>query len=251
MEHDPETAALIKKYPSLRKPIETGIESHDGREEALLQFILAHPDIENIKGNPTKLLQALDEFSATHDFLISIGPHKSNILSGLIAKEKPSVVVELGGYLGYSAILFADTMRRSNPSDLSKFQVWSLEMSPEFAAIAEKLIGIAGLSDLVTVVVGPAEESLRKLKEEGKLTSIDMLFLDHAEELYVSDFKVCEGLGLLKKGAVIMADNVVKPGAPEYRNVVRTHSGLKSDGVRGLIQPGDLEDELEISYVTK
>jgi hypothetical protein len=26
MEHDPETAALIKKYPSLRKPIETGIE---------------------------------------------------------------------------------------------------------------------------------------------------------------------------------------------------------------------------------
>jgi hypothetical protein len=26
MEHDPETAALIKKYPSLRKAIETGIE---------------------------------------------------------------------------------------------------------------------------------------------------------------------------------------------------------------------------------
>jgi catechol O-methyltransferase len=29
MEHDPETAALIKKYPSLRKPIETGIEVPD------------------------------------------------------------------------------------------------------------------------------------------------------------------------------------------------------------------------------
>jgi hypothetical protein len=26
MEHDPETAALIKKYPSLGKAIETGIE---------------------------------------------------------------------------------------------------------------------------------------------------------------------------------------------------------------------------------
>jgi predicted O-methyltransferase YrrM len=63
-------------------------------------------------------------------------------------------------------------------------------MSVEFAAIAEKLIGIAGLSDLVTVVVGPAEDSLRKLKGEGKLTGVDMLFLDHAEELYVSDFKV-------------------------------------------------------------
>ena len=103
------------------------------------------------------------------------------------------MVVELGGYLGYSAILFADAMR-SNASSETKLQVWSLEMSPEFAVIAEKLIKIAGLSDLVTAVVGPAEESLRKLKEEGEITSVDMLFLDHAEELCVSDFKVCISL---------------------------------------------------------
>lgn len=81
-------------------------------------------------------------------------------------------------------------MRKAALSGGNKLQVWSLEMSPEFAAIAEKLIDIAGLSDLVTVVVGPAEESLRKLKKDGKLTAVDMLFLDHAEELYVSDFKV-------------------------------------------------------------
>lgn len=207
MEHDPETAALIKKYPSLGKAIETGIEvvlaipftlnivadmpqSHDGREEALLAFIIAHPDIQNIKGNPSKLLQVIDEFSYTHEFLISIGGHKAKILSDLIAKEKPSVVVELGGYLGYSAILFADVMRKNPGSEGKKFQVWSLEMSTEFAAIAEKLIDIAGLSDIVTVVVGPAEESIRMLKEVGKLAAVDMLFLDHAEELYVSDFKV-------------------------------------------------------------
>ena len=165
-------------------------QSHDGREDALLAFILAHPDIDNIKGNPSKLLQVIDEFSYTHDFLISIGGHKAKILSDLLAKEKPSAVVELGGYLGYSAILFADVMRKNPGSEGKKFQVWSLEMSAEFAAIAEKLIGIAGLSDLVTVVVGPADESLKKLKREGKLTGVDMLFLDHAEELYVSDFKV-------------------------------------------------------------
>jgi catechol O-methyltransferase len=100
------------------------------------------------------------------------------------------VVVELGGYLGYSAILFADSMRQSALSEKNKLQVWSLEMSPEFAVIAEKLIDIARLSDLVTVVVGPAEESLRKLKADGKLAVVDMLFLDHAEELYASDFTV-------------------------------------------------------------
>jgi catechol O-methyltransferase len=62
---------------------------------------------------------------------------------------------------------------------------------------------------------------------------------------------VCEELDLLKKGAVIVADNVVRPGAPDYREMVRNHPGLKSEGVRGLIQPGDLEDELEITHVLK
>ncbi|KAJ3382128.1 hypothetical protein HDU84_004602 [Entophlyctis sp. JEL0112] len=250
MEHNLETAALIKKYPSLAKAIETGIESHDGREEALLKFILAHPDISNIRNNPTKLLQAIDEFSCTHDFLISIGAQKARILSDLIEKQKPAVVIELGGYLGYSAILFADAMRRVS-SDSSNLQVWSLEMSPDFARIAEKLIAIAGLSELVTVVVGSAEESLRNLKKDGKVAGVDMLFLDHAEELYLPDFKVCEELGFLRKGAVIVADNVVRPGAPNYRNLVRGHPRLASEGIRGLIQPGDFEDELEISYVTK
>lgn len=68
-----------------------------------------------------------------------------------------------------------------------------------------------------------------------------MLFLDHVEDLYVADFKVCEELGLLKEGALVVGDNVVRPGAPEYRKYVREHPGLSSKGVRGLIQPGDFE----------
>jgi catechol O-methyltransferase len=69
-------------------------------------------------------------------------------------------------------------------------------------------------------------------------------------KLLTCQFQVCEELGLLNKGAVIVADNVVRPGAPDYRELVRSHPGLKSEGVSGLIQPGDLEDELEISHVT-
>lgn len=158
----------------------------------------------------------------------------------MIAEEKPQTVVELGGYLGYSAILFADAMRRNSKPD-QQLRVFSLEMSAEFSTIARELIEIAGLSDIVTVVTGPAEESLRKLHKEGTLTSVDFLFLDHVEDLYVADFKVAEELGFFHKGTVIAADNVVKPGAPEYRTLVRNHPRLQSTGVKGLIQPGDLE----------
>ncbi|KAL7950374.1 S-adenosyl-L-methionine-dependent methyltransferase [Trichoderma barbatum] len=249
MDHPPEIAALLEKYPSLRKPIETGVESHDGREERLLAFILSHPHLEAMRGHPSKLLSAMDEFSAKHDFLISIGAHKAQILSDLVAEEKPQTLVELGGYLGYSAILFADAMRRNSKPD-QQLRVWSLEMSSEFSAIARELVMLAGLSDIVKVVTGPAEELLRKLHKEGTLSNVDFLFLDHVEHLYLPDFKVCEELGLLQQGAVIAADNVVKPGAPEYRKFVRSHPRLQSTGVVGLIQPGDLEDEIEVSRVT-
>ncbi|EHK16501.1 uncharacterized protein TRIVIDRAFT_174059 [Trichoderma virens Gv29-8] len=249
MDHPPEIVALLQKYPSLRGPIETGVESHDGREERLLEFILSHPHLEDMRNNPSKLLSVIDEFSAKHDFLISIGGHKAKIMSDLVAEEKPQTLVELGGYLGYSAILLADAMRR-NSKPGQQPRVWSLEMSSEFSAIARELIMLAGLSDIVKVVTGPAEESLRKLHKEGTLTNIDFLFLDHVEDLYLPDFKVCEELGLLQQGAVIAADNVVRPGAPGYRKFVRSHPRLQSNGVVGLIQPGDLEDEIEISRVT-
>ncbi|KAG4434850.1 hypothetical protein IFR05_009668 [Cadophora sp. M221] len=256
MDHSPEIAAMIAKYPSLKKPIETGIESHDGREQALLASILNSLTLPKLKNSPSALLAAMDEFSSTHDFLISIGPHKASILSSLIEKEKPNVLVEIGGYLGYSAILFADAMRRARDSRpvseterRQQLRLWSIEISEEFGEIARQFIELAGLSDIVTVVVGTANVVLKNLKDEGKLGGVGMLFLDHVEKLYVEDFKVVEELGLLKKGAVVVADNVVRPGAPEYREFVRGHSRLRSEGVRGLIQPGDLEDELEISHV--
>lgn len=44
--------------------------------------------------------------------------------------------------------------------DASELHVYSLEMSPQFAAIATELIDLAGLSKIVTVIVGPASTSL-------------------------------------------------------------------------------------------
>jgi hypothetical protein len=55
---------------------------------------LLHP-LSQLRGSPTKVLAAIDEFSETHAFLISIGAHKAGVLSDFIAKEKPKIVLEL------------------------------------------------------------------------------------------------------------------------------------------------------------
>lgn len=163
-------------------------------------------------------------------------------MADIIAKEKPKTFVEIGGYVGYSAILIADAMRRAHPdAKAGELRLWSLELDPLYASIAMNLVDLAGLSGIVRVVTGPAGESLVRLKEEGKLEKIDILLLDHVEDLYIREFETCEKLALLPEGSVVLADNVVRPGAPQYREMVRKHPGLESRGIRALIMPGGFQ----------
>ncbi|KAJ5727152.1 S-adenosyl-L-methionine-dependent methyltransferase [Penicillium malachiteum] len=243
-------AELLAKYPSLGKfdDNDDEIESHDGREVVLLKYIYSHPSLDQLRGSPQAICDVMDEFAAKEDFLINIGSDKGKKVHDMIKEEKPSVLVELGGYVGYSAISFGDAMRQAaGPGE--SVRLWSLEFDPLIASIAMNLIDLAGLSDVVRVVVGTAEDSLKRLHAEGKLTNIDFLFLDHVEDLYLSDFKVCEELKLLRSGALVVADNVVRPGAPEYREHIRKHPGVESWGVKGLIMPGEFEDELEVTRI--
>jgi len=83
----------------------------------------------------------------------------------------------------------------------------------------------------------------------GKLVKVDMVFVDQAEELYVTDFKVCEQFRFLREGSVVVADNEVRPGVPKYRALVRGHRDLWSEGARGLIQPRDLEVCISLSIL--
>jgi catechol O-methyltransferase len=148
---------------------------------------------------------------------MNVGPYKGKVVTELIAKESPEVFVELGGYCGYSAILFGDALRKAGGK-----KYYSLELKPQFAAVSRKLLELAGLSDLITVIVGPAAEGLQGLKESQKMERIDMLFLDHHKPLYKSDLQAAENIGLIDVGTILAADNVIYPGNPEYLEYVRT-----------------------------
>lgn len=222
---------------------ENTIISHDGREINLLRYIYNHPALNELRGSPTRILRAMDEFAAQETFLINIGPDKSGKIHALIQHENPSIFVELGAYVGYSAISFADAMRRTRGDTNLKhdLRLWSLEADPLMASITMNLVELAGLSDIVKVVVGPAVDSIKRLHAESKLVAIDFLFLDHVEDLYVADLELCLSLSLLNPGSVVVADNILVPGAPDYLAYIHRHIGMKSHTVKGLIIPGDYE----------
>ena len=122
----------------------------------------------------------------------------------------------MGGYVGYSCILFGSAVRQ-----VGGLRYFSFEMNPEFAAVIMSLVDLAGLADIVKVVVGPSDASIARLFSEGKLPHIDLMFLDHYKPAYITDLKFCEELKLISPGSVLAADNVIKPGNPPYLEYVR------------------------------
>ncbi|CAG9941117.1 unnamed protein product [Clonostachys rosea f. rosea IK726] len=222
---------------------------NDGREQQLLAGIQSHPNLSTMMGVPERVLEAIDDFGRNHDFLMNVGQAKGSIVSRKIAEKCPTTMVELGGYVGYSAIMFGDAVRRAGGK-----KYISLEKSEEFAAVARSLLAIAGLDDFVEVRVGPCDASLRQLRQEQPELQIDLLFLDHQKSAYVYDLMLCEELSLVRSGSLVIADNVISPGAPGYLEYVR---GTKAERttIRNNIQtnqqrPGSSEND-ELAYLSE
>lgn len=61
------------------------------------------------------------------------------------------------------------------------------------------------------------------------------------------DFCVFQECGLLRKGSVLLADNVICPGAPEYLDYVRSSQQYESQYFRSHLEYTKVEDGLEKS----
>jgi catechol O-methyltransferase len=65
----------------------------DGRELELLHFVYGKSDLEEIRGNPQKVLAAIDEFARTKKYLMNVGEDKGKIVTNLISEVKPETMV--------------------------------------------------------------------------------------------------------------------------------------------------------------
>ncbi|KAL4124394.1 hypothetical protein PRIC2_007992 [Phytophthora ramorum] len=194
-------------------------------------------------GDPKSVLDAIDTFGYEHQWMMCVGDVKGELLDQEVTKLKPKILAELGGFSGYSAIRFANKLRElSGPA----VHVYSFEISPQFAAIATKMIDFAGLSDIVTIFVGTFEDKYADLKALG-VDHVDVFFLDHDKKSYKSDMLVIEKSGLLQSGSVVMADNVVFHQINDYLEYIRAHANFTSVLYESYLEYSDLKDGLEVS----
>ena len=135
---------------------------------------------------------------------IGVAPNQGKLLMLLAQVQKARTILEMGPLGGYSTIWLA---RGLAPGEL----LISLELNPDYAAVARKNVARAGLTDLVEIRVGPALDSLRELASEEAHAPFDLIFIDADKAGYPDYFEWA--LKLSQYGTLIIADNVVRKGA--------------------------------------
>ncbi len=123
-------------------------------------------------------------------------------------------VVEIGTSNGYSGIWFCLALRTTGG------KLTTHEIDNYRASLARENFKRAGVDKLVTIVMGDAHETVKKLNEP-----IDVLFLDADKEGYTDYLNKL--LPLVRPGGLILAHNVESTGQ-DFIDAVTTNPNLET-----------------------
>lgn len=126
------------------------------------------------------------------------GHLQGRVLSMLSNMIQPKRILEIGTYTGYSAICLAEGLTTDG-------LVHTIDVNEELQSMIEKYLAKAGLKEKVNLHIGNALEIIPKLDEDW-----DLVFIDADKENYMNYYKML--VPKLKKGAYIIADNVLWSG---------------------------------------
>jgi predicted O-methyltransferase YrrM len=186
----------------------------------------------------SRVLRDLEQI-ARQEGLPSIGPIKGKILTEIISKYKPKIILEIGTLHGYSAILMADLLP-------DKGKLITIEKDRNLANIALKNIEDAELSHKIEVIHADALEEIPKLQKQ----KFDLIFLDAVKADYLKYLNLAESNNLLDDGVVVVADNVLlyKNEMQDYLQYVRVSGRYQSQTTETTLEfTKNVKDALEVS----
>lgn len=158
-----------------------------------------------------RILDVLAEMHSKGGTYLSVPISDGKVLRILTESCGAKRVVEVGTSTGYSGLFFALALSRTGG------HLTTHEMDEGRAATARANFAKAGISKQVTLVVGNAHETAKKVKGP-----VDVLFLDADKGGYVYYLKTL--LPELRPGGLILAHNTDM--VPEYLATVRADPAL-------------------------
>jgi predicted O-methyltransferase YrrM len=126
------------------------------------------------------------------------GRVQGRFLQMLVHAVRPRLVVEVGTFSGYAALSMAEVLPPEG-------RIVTCEIDPRHAEFARRHIAASPYADRITVELGPAADTLRKL--DGPF---DFVFIDADKTSYLEYYELA--LEKLAPGGLIAADNALWNG---------------------------------------
>ncbi len=140
--------------------------------------------------------------------LLAVGPETGRLINILAKSLKAPNIVEIGTSYGYSGIWLAEAARASGG------RLTTMELHDFKSQYAQEMSKKAGLADHVDFQIGDAVQLIRELPFK-----IDFVLLDLWKDLYVPCLEAF--YPKLNPGAIIVADNITRPGGEDVQRYVR------------------------------
>jgi caffeoyl-CoA O-methyltransferase len=164
---------------------------------------LIHPLVqeyaEKFSSGEDPLLRKINQQTQSHAHAHMLsGPVQGKLLELLSILVKPRRILEIGSFTGYSAICLAKGL---TPDGV----LHTIELREEDAAVARQNFNLSEAKDKIILHTGNALDIIPTLAEEW-----DLVFIDADKTGYIGYYNMI--LPRLKKGAMILADNVLFHG---------------------------------------
>src|SRR6185312_10734996 len=153
------------------------------------------------------LLKEIESFTLNHHAHPNMlsGPLQGKLLEMLSKIIQPEFILEIGTFTGYSALCLAKGLQ---PGGF----LHTIELRDEDATISENYFAKSSHSSQIVLHRGNALEIIPKLDETW-----DLIFIDADKTNYINYYELT--LPRLKKGGVILADNVLFHGDVLKENI--------------------------------
>jgi len=140
------------------------------------------------------------ETAARPDAAMQIAADQGALMELIVRLIGTKDALEVGTFTGYSAICIARGLADGG-------RLTCLELSEEFAAIAQRNLEAAGVADRVEIRIGPAREALEAIPAEP---AFDFAFIDADKPGYPDYYELV--LARMRRGGLILLDNMLQSG---------------------------------------
>src|ERR1017187_5885111 len=160
-------------------------------------YPLQNKYLNQFKQQNDPLIKEMEKYAEEHNVPI-LSWQAAAFMEILIRMINPKRVLEIGTAIAYSSIRIAGNLKK-------KGIVYTIEKSKDNIRLAKGFIKKSGLEGKIKIMEGNAFEIMPELEKQ-----YDFIFLDADKNEYSSLFEL--SIVLLKKGGVIMVDNLLWHG---------------------------------------